>query len=128
MENKQTIETLVGSHVIYTPTGTPTERLIWNALRALQRQPYLCSCGTVAQTYTGAGALSIFATIGGSHRAFDDALKSLIRRGVVGRTCDSPNAGYKLLDGYVVDSRLNWTPDQQEQQDQMRKLIIQGLM
>ena len=105
MAKDQTIETPVGDYVLYTPTGTPTERLIWMALRKLQGQPDLCPCGRVATTYSGASELSIWATIGGSYRAFQDSLKSLMKRGIVGRTCDSPNAGICLINGYVVDRR-----------------------
>ncbi|HEY4001082.1 MAG TPA: hypothetical protein VGO93_19590 [Candidatus Xenobia bacterium] len=90
------MENRMGTGVSKTPTGTPTERLVWVALWHLG-------------TYWGTRVFDpdIHLHIGGSWRSNEKALNSLLKRGIVERVFSEEEGwwGYRLTLPYA-QSRL----------------------
>ena len=92
-----TVEQHMGDNEFKTPCGTPTERLIWVAL---------WHCGSYWGHYTEDSIL--YRHIGGSHRAIEAAMRSLVRRGIIERKHEDGLWGSRLHFNY---SQLRYVKD-----------------
>ena len=83
-----------------TPTGTPSERLIWVALFHLDGYRWIGK---------GAGLMpnEIHSHVGGNWRTFEDSLRSLVRRGIVERHKDSDVGWLYLLKQEYAQHRFD---------------------